>query len=324
MKLAQEFIRLPLKFDAGRMAAEVLALPPEAWQMHPTGLRGNTAVPLISVNGEPNDLIGGAMAPTPWLQSSPYLRQVLASFGVVFGRSRLMCLAGGAEVPSHCDINYHWFTRVRIHIPVITFPEVEFHCAEKMVNMAAGDAWLFDNWKMHKVLNRTGEKRVHLVADTAGSAKFWGMADAQLEAEKVGRTLQRHLVEFDPSTEARVITEKYNSPDVMPPAEIENLSEDLLDDLAAADHGNLPEHVETFNQIVRDFYRDWRMLWTLHADKEDGWPAYEKLRNRMLQQSNRLRRPLKIASNGRPAQNVLLARVLVPALKKPIPGLNTL
>jgi hypothetical protein len=323
MKLAQEFIRLPLRFDAARLAEEVQGLPEAAWQVHPIGFKGNSAVPLISVDGEPNDLIGGSMAPTKWLKSCPYIRQVLASFGVVFGRSRLMCLAGGAEVPEHCDVNYHWFTRVRIHIPVITFPQVEFHCADQVVNMEAGDAWVFDNWKMHKVLNPTTEKRIHLVADTAGSGAFWGMVDAQLAAEKLGRSLQRRLIGFDPAQDPDVGTEKYNSPDVMPPAEVENLSEDLLRDLAESSD-NLPEHIETFSRHVRDFYRDWRMLWTLHADTDEGWPAYEQLRNRMLKQSRRIRRPLRVASNGRPAQNVLLARVLVPALKKPIPGLHTL
>jgi hypothetical protein len=52
----------------------------------------------------------------------PYLRQVLAGFGVVWGRSRLMRLAPGASVPEHADINYHWHTRVRLHVPVFTQP----------------------------------------------------------------------------------------------------------------------------------------------------------------------------------------------------------
>ena len=319
MKLAQEFIRLPLQFDADRLAEEVLALPEEAWQAHPTGFSGNSAVPLISVDGKPNDLIGGAMAPTPWLEDCPYIRQVLASFNVVFGRSRLMCLDGGAEVPNHCDVNYHWFTRVRIHIPVITFPEVEFHCAERMIHMAAGEAWIFDNWKMHRVWNPTTKRRVHLVADTAGSASFWGMVDAALAAERAGGKLDSRLIAYDPGAEPVIRTEKFNAPDVMPPAEVEALSEDLLDDLHAAS-GNLPEHVAVFTAQVRDFCRDWRMLWTLHADHEDGWDAYEALRNRALAGLRRVRRPLPVSSNGRPAQNVMLARVLVPALRRPIPG----
>ena len=82
MKLPREFIRLPLDFDAERLAEEIAALPDDAWQAHPTGFAGNSAVPLISVGGEPNDQIAGPMAETPALKQSPYMRQVLATMGV--------------------------------------------------------------------------------------------------------------------------------------------------------------------------------------------------------------------------------------------------
>jgi hypothetical protein len=71
---------------------------------------------LISVDGGENDEVDGLMKPTPALQHLPYVRQVLASFAVVWGRSRLMRLAPGAQVVEHADINYHWHYRVRIHI----------------------------------------------------------------------------------------------------------------------------------------------------------------------------------------------------------------
>ena len=49
MKLPKPFFRLPLTFDAGRLAAEVNAIPDAAWSSHPTGYPGNSAVRLISV-----------------------------------------------------------------------------------------------------------------------------------------------------------------------------------------------------------------------------------------------------------------------------------
>lgn len=68
------------------------------------------------------------MKATPALERCPYIKQVLASFQTVFGRSRLMRLAPFSEVPQHAGINYHWKTRVRIHVPVITDPDVQFIC----------------------------------------------------------------------------------------------------------------------------------------------------------------------------------------------------
>ncbi len=83
MRLPRPFYRLPVRFDAERLRAEVAALPASAWVTHPNDLEGNTSLRLISVQGGENDNVRGPMLPTPHLQSSPYIRQVLASFGVV-------------------------------------------------------------------------------------------------------------------------------------------------------------------------------------------------------------------------------------------------
>ena len=114
MKLPLAFYRLPLRFDATRLQQEVAALPPSAWVSHPTGYAGNSAMRLISVGGGENDGMDGPMLPTPHLERSPYLGQVLASFGVVWSRSRLLELDPWASVPQHADTNYHWFTRERL------------------------------------------------------------------------------------------------------------------------------------------------------------------------------------------------------------------
>ena len=127
---------------------------------HPSEYAGNTAARLITVGGTQNDYVAGAMQPTPALLASPYLQQVLASFNTVWSRSRLMRIEGGGKVPLHSDINHHWFYRVRVHIPVITRPEVRFFCADQSVHMAAGEAWIFDNWREHQVLNPT-HRRAH-------------------------------------------------------------------------------------------------------------------------------------------------------------------
>ena len=46
----------------------------------------------------------------------------MASFDTVVGRSRLMRLAGAAEVSAHYDMHYNWYQRVRIHVPIVTDP----------------------------------------------------------------------------------------------------------------------------------------------------------------------------------------------------------
>ena len=81
MKLPVPFIQLPLLFDAGALRREIAAFDEGMWTAHPTGMPGNSALPLVTVGGDParGDALDGPMRPTPALQRSPYLQQVLAS-----------------------------------------------------------------------------------------------------------------------------------------------------------------------------------------------------------------------------------------------------
>jgi hypothetical protein len=162
MRLPRPFQRLSVRFDADRMREEIERMPLSAWAAHPNDIPGNSSIRLISVNGGQNDDVNGRMAMTPNLAKSPYLRQILCSFGVVWGRSRLMRLAPGASVPQHADVNYHWFSRVRLHIPIVTEPEVRFFCGDEAVHMAAGEAWL-RQLCLHRVENASGHERIHLL-----------------------------------------------------------------------------------------------------------------------------------------------------------------
>src|SRR5690349_19592597 len=154
MRLDTEFIRLPLRCDAGRLAEEVARIPESAWRPHPQGFAGNSALPLISVGGDPaDDSVAGAMRATPVLAQLPYLQQVLAALQSVLGRTRLMRLDGNTEAQSHSDINYYWFDHTRVHVPIATHPDVAFHCGQRSLHMAAGEVWIFDTWSVHRVVN---------------------------------------------------------------------------------------------------------------------------------------------------------------------------
>jgi hypothetical protein len=164
MKLQVPFVQLPLQFDATRLAGEMQALGEAAWRPHPQKYPGNFALPLISVDGDPeSDAIAGPMLPTPYLERCHYLRKVLARLGAVWGRTRLMKLTAGAEVAPHADINYYWRDRVRVHVPIATHPQVRFICGDAEVNMAPGECWIFDTWRPHRVINpaarRSGNSR---------------------------------------------------------------------------------------------------------------------------------------------------------------------
>ncbi len=306
MRLPRPFYRLPVLFDAEKLRAEVLGMPREAWVAHPNEIEGNSSVRLISVEGGENDEVAGRMRATPHLEAAPYIRQVLASFGVVWSRSRLMRLAPGASVPAHADINYHWFSRVRLHIPVLTHPEVSFSCGEERVHMAAGEAWVFDNWRPHHVENPSPEERVHLVADTSGTAAFW-----RLVAQSNLPRAQWHEHRFDPGRDARPMTEDNASPAIMPAAEVYLLVSDLSAELVPAEQGGAaPDAVARYRALLEEFCHDWRQLCALHGLSGEGRQAFLSAAESLRTGSREIGPGLVMRTNGVEAHRVLEGRVL--------------
>ena len=313
MRLSRPFIRLPLRFDAARLAAEADRLEAGRWMRHPSGLRGNSAVALISSGGGDNDSFDGEKAPTPHLALCPYTRQVMASFDEVLSRSRLMKLAAGAEVSLHVDFNYHWFSRVRIHIPVVTNPSVIFHCGDEGLHMQAGDCWIFDSWRRHRVVNQGAEDRIHLVIDTSGSSRFWNMVRGVEGAHPNAVANAARFVPFKPSLEADLKVERYSAAQVMAPGECAALVEDLIADFEA-NPANDRQLVSGYAAALRGFAQDWRELWLLHRDEPAAKKHYRALIEDMRRRLHPNRRALTTQSNGIGVNAVFVARVLNAAL----------
>lgn len=306
MRLSRPFFQIPVLFDVARLQAEVAALPGEAWVAHPDRLPGNSAARLISAGGGETDAVHGQMLPTRWLQSMPYLQQVLAGFGVVWSRSRLMRLAPGAGVPEHADINYHWHTRVRVHIPVFTQPEVRFHCDGEAVHMGAGEAWIFDNWRRHHVENNANAERIHLVADTTGTAAFWRLACGPTPPRAQWRT-----VAWDPSASPDLLTEDDQRSPVMPAAEAQWLIDDLCAELALADDtADARARAARFGKLLESFMFDWRQLCALHGVGGRGLEDFQRLVDAVRQAAGPLAEGLVMRTNDASALLVLEKRVL--------------
>ena len=310
MRLPRPFQRLSVRFDADRMREEIERMPLSAWAAHPNDIAGNSSIRLISVNGGQNDDVNGRMAMTPNLAKSPYLRQILGSFGVVWGRSRLMRLAPGASVPQHADVNYHWFSRVRLHIPIVTEPEVRFFCGDEAVHMAAGEAWLFDNWRLHRVENAGRRERIHLVADTSGSSSFW-----QFVANSQSPESKDVAFAYDPQRPTTLMTEQTMLAAVMHPAEVEMLIRDLRSELVVGDAPAAPTvQLARYHALLENFCKDWRQLYLLHGVGELSWSEFANLRDGVREVSKALGEGLVLRTNRVAAHVVLEGRVLRPML----------
>lgn len=267
IRFQRPFVRLPIRFSAEALAAEVAALPPSAWVSHPDGYKGNNAVRLISPGGQETDKFAGPMAPTPHLRRCPYIVEVMSELGGVWGRSRLMGLAAGAEVPPHVDSHRHWQTHIRIHIPIITSPAVEFTCGGETVHMAPGECWTFDSFRFHEVHNRGSEHRVHLVLDTVGGPRLFDLLEqAQAEPDAPAREFLPGSGKGEP-----IRFERINVPVVMSPWEMRCHVELLMDETIPH-----PLADTVFHRIER-FMQEWGALWAEYGPADPGVPHYQQL-----------------------------------------------
>jgi hypothetical protein len=283
VKLQHPFIQLPVCYDAPALAAEIARLDESEWLPHPQGFPGNSALPLIAVNGDANeDGVEGPMRATPLLERLPYLRVLLGSLGAVLGRTRLMRLSGNAEVKPHIDQGYYWAERMRVHVPIVTTPTVRFFCGGADINMAAGECWIFDTWRLHRVHNDADAARIHLVVDTIGGDGLW---------ELIGRG-RPHNVAIEGWTPKRIspdagVTqelefESLNLPKVMTPWELRSHIGFLFTE--SQPHRELP----ALQQSALRFLRRWQAQWTAYGDADGVRPRYQPILDEFVADVRRL------------------------------------
>jgi len=175
-------LRLPFAFDVERLQADLRQLEADAWVDHfvkqnysgswsVIPLRGpaNATHPVMMIYSDPTCT---AFADTPFLERSPYLREVLAAFKCELEAVRLMKLTVGSDIKEHRDHELSFEEgHFRIHVPVVTNPQVEFYLNGARVIMKEGECWYLRLSDPHRVSNRGDNDRVHLVID--GHVNDW-------------------------------------------------------------------------------------------------------------------------------------------------------
>jgi quercetin dioxygenase-like cupin family protein len=167
-------VQLAMSFDAPVLAAEALSLKPAEWVPH---FNQNiyegawTGVALRSVGGVETQLYPNPVAPepfadTPTLAGLPGLRAALERFRCPLLSARLLSLEPGAIINEHRDYRLGWKDgEIRLHVPVITSPDVEFVLDGRAVALGPGEVWYLDLNLPHRVANRSSVTRIHLVID---------------------------------------------------------------------------------------------------------------------------------------------------------------
>ncbi len=166
------FKRLDRDFPIGGLLADLDRVSDENWLKHKrqTHYRGRYhGVPLISVEGSTTDLTthhARTFEPTPLLKDCPTFKSVLEAFHCAFHRVRLMRLDPGAHIRRHVDpLDGRNISIARLHVPILTNPDVDFMLWGRRVPMGPGECWYIDPAFPHSVTNRGDSPRIHLVID---------------------------------------------------------------------------------------------------------------------------------------------------------------
>lgn len=167
-------VRLPLAVDLPGLRRDVAGLTAADWIPHFNtayyeGDWSGAALRSVGAASDrlyPDPAAGGDFADTAILARCPHTQGFLAAFACPLLAVRYLRLGPGARIREHTDLNLGAEDgEVRIHVPVVSNPAVEFLLDGAPVEMTEGEAWYLNLNLRHAVVNGGASPRVHLVVD---------------------------------------------------------------------------------------------------------------------------------------------------------------
>lgn len=166
---------LSLSFDARRLEADLAILRDTPWTRHfvHSNYQGDwSAIALRAPAGEthPIRLISAGPAKgwvnTPLLAAMPAIQAALARIAAPKLSVRLMRLGPGSCILPHGDLDLAAeLGKARLHLPIVTNPDVRFVLNGELVPMAPGELWYLRLSDRHEATNDGTSDRIHLVVD---------------------------------------------------------------------------------------------------------------------------------------------------------------
>ena len=174
------YLKFPIQLDKEKLKEDLQKVMNANWIGHynTNDYSGDwSSVALMSSNGKSDNIYAlnqgnEPIKSTEILDSCFYFKQILEEFKFDKTAARLLRLAIGAEVKPHSDhcLGYEDGC-FRMHIPIITNPDVEFILDGERIIMNEGECWYIDANFTHSVANKGTEDRIHLVID--GTRNEW-------------------------------------------------------------------------------------------------------------------------------------------------------
>jgi hypothetical protein len=165
-------VRLPRRYDVELLKRDLEALCEvrRAAQPGPYHQGEWTGIALHSMGGKQSVFPSAAgtdhYQETEELERAPYYREILRELKCPKEVVRILFLPPGGHIKDHFDFHTSFqFGLLRLHIPIVTHPEVEFLIDGQRVSWKEGELWYGDFSKVHSVKNNSSVVRVHMVID---------------------------------------------------------------------------------------------------------------------------------------------------------------
>ena len=169
-------LHLDFSAELEELVAEVEGISDEAWIPHfntqyfegewagaPLTAPKGAEHPILQLHPDPT---ATEFVETALLEGCPRLSVFLARLECPRRSARLMKLGPGARILRHTDYDLGYEDgEVRLHLPILTSPEVSFKLGDVAVEMKAGELWYLNVNLPHEVHNAGDGPRVHLVVD---------------------------------------------------------------------------------------------------------------------------------------------------------------
>src|SRR5271165_258274 len=129
-----------------------------------------TGIALYSMGGKQSTFPSAAgtdhYQETEELRRAPYFKQVLDDLKCPKEVVRILFLPPEGHIKDHFDFHTSFqFGLLRLHIPIVTHPDVIFLIAGQRMVWNPGELWFGDFSKVHSIKNDSPVVRVHMVID---------------------------------------------------------------------------------------------------------------------------------------------------------------
>ena len=165
-------VRLPRTYDVALLQRDLNTLQEvrRAPQPGPYHKGEWTGIALYSMGGRQSTFPSAAgtdqYQETEELQRAPYFKQILDELKCPKEVVRILFLPPEGHIKDHFDFHTSFqFGLLRLHIPIVTHPDVAFLIDGQRMSWNAGELWYGDFSKVHSVKNDSPIVRVHMVID---------------------------------------------------------------------------------------------------------------------------------------------------------------